>query len=77
MIHPIHRSVATRESHQSDASHDAAAIERWDAEGGAAASLVNETARKYRRIGSSEQRVRARISRRVDRSRANGLLPRA
>jgi hypothetical protein len=42
------------ENHQTDAGHDAAAIARWDDEGGAAASFADKTAPKYRRMDPSE-----------------------
>jgi hypothetical protein len=58
--------VAQRQNHQTDASHDAAAIARWHDEGGAAAAFAGKTARKYRRIGPSEQRVEVAISLKVD-----------
>jgi hypothetical protein len=45
------------ENHQTDAGHDAAAIARWDDEGGAAASFADKTAPKYRRMDPSERRV--------------------
>ena len=45
--HAAHiRKMAASENHENDASHYAAAVARWDDEGGAAASFANNTGAK-------------------------------
>jgi hypothetical protein len=69
---PFICSMAQRDNHQTDASHDAAAIARWDDEGGAAASVADKTVRKYQRIDPSERRVEVPTSLKVDRTLVEG-----
>jgi len=64
--------MAQRENHQTDASHDAAAIARWDDEGGAAPSFADKTAQKYRRMGPSERRGEVPTALKVDRALVKG-----
>jgi hypothetical protein len=58
--------------YQTDASHDAAAIARWDDEGGAAPSFADKTAQKYRKMGPSERRGEVPTDLKVDRALVKG-----
>jgi hypothetical protein len=58
--------MTPRENSEADASHHAAAIARWDDEGGAATSFADKTDARISKSGRAKRRVEVPASRNVD-----------